>query len=100
MLSRVADSLYWMARYIERAENTARFIDVNLQMSLDAPITFSNQWAPVIAITGNVETFKERYDAEPGSAYLFRPDGYVAARFRHPAREAIAAALSRAAGLN
>lgn len=42
----------------------------------------------------------QRYDAEPGSAYLLRPDGYVAARFRHPTREAIAAALSRAAGLN
>ena len=53
MLSRTADHLYWMARYIERAENTARFIDVNLQMSLDAPITFSNQWEPVIAITGS-----------------------------------------------
>lgn len=42
----------------------------------------------------------KRYDAEPASAYLLRPDGYVAARFRHPTREAIAAALSRAAGLN
>ncbi|MGL9619447.1 FAD-dependent oxidoreductase [Bradyrhizobium sp. U531] len=41
-----------------------------------------------------------RYDAEPGTAYLLRPDGYVAARFRHPTREAIAAALSRAQGLN
>lgn len=42
----------------------------------------------------------KRYDAAPGSAYLLRPDGYVAARFRHPTREAIVAALSRAAGLN
>jgi 3-(3-hydroxy-phenyl)propionate hydroxylase len=42
----------------------------------------------------------KRYDAEPGSAYLLRPDGYVAARFRHPTRAAIAAALSRAEGLN
>lgn len=42
----------------------------------------------------------KRYDAEPGSAYLLRPDGYVAARFRHPTPEAIAAALSRAQGLN
>lgn len=41
----------------------------------------------------------KRYDADPGSAYLLRPDGYVAARFRHPTREAVAAALSRAAGL-
>ena len=61
MLSRVADSLYWMARYIERAENTARFIDVNLQMSLDAPITFSEQWEPLIRITGDMEGFRELY---------------------------------------
>lgn len=42
----------------------------------------------------------KRYDAEPGSAYLLRPDGYVAARFRRPTREAVVAALSRAQGLN
>ncbi len=41
-----------------------------------------------------------RYDAEPGTAYLLRPDGYVAARFRHPTRSAIDAALARAAGHN
>jgi 3-(3-hydroxy-phenyl)propionate hydroxylase len=39
-----------------------------------------------------------RYDAEPGAAYLLRPDGYVAARFRHPTRTAIEAALVRASG--
>jgi 3-(3-hydroxy-phenyl)propionate hydroxylase len=39
-----------------------------------------------------------RYDAEPGSAYLLRPDGYVAARFRHPTRRAIEAVLARASG--
>lgn len=38
-----------------------------------------------------------RYDATPGAAYLLRPDGYIAARFRHPTRSAIEAALSRAA---
>jgi len=41
-----------------------------------------------------------RYDAEPGTAYLLRPDGYVAARFRHPTREGLDAALARAAGIN
>jgi 3-(3-hydroxy-phenyl)propionate hydroxylase len=41
-----------------------------------------------------------RYDAEPGTAYLLRPDGYVAARFRHPTHQALDAALKRAAGLN
>ena len=42
----------------------------------------------------------KRYDAEPGTAYLLRPDGYVAARFRHPTRSALDAALARAAGLD
>jgi 3-(3-hydroxy-phenyl)propionate hydroxylase len=41
-----------------------------------------------------------RYDAEPGTAYLLRPDGYVAARFRRPTRAALDAALARAAGIN
>jgi 3-(3-hydroxy-phenyl)propionate hydroxylase len=41
-----------------------------------------------------------RYDASPGTAYLLRPDGYVAARFRHPTRPAIEAALARAAVTN
>jgi 3-(3-hydroxy-phenyl)propionate hydroxylase len=42
----------------------------------------------------------QRYDAEPGTAYLLRPDGYVAARFRKPQRPALEAALARAQGLN
>jgi 3-(3-hydroxy-phenyl)propionate hydroxylase len=41
----------------------------------------------------------KRYDAEPGTAYLLRPDGYVAARFRHPTRPALEAALARACAL-
>ena len=41
-----------------------------------------------------------RYDAEPGATYLLRPDGYVAARFRHPTRAVLEAAMSRAAALN
>jgi 3-(3-hydroxy-phenyl)propionate hydroxylase len=41
-----------------------------------------------------------RYDAEPGTAYLLRPDGYVAARFRHLSRPALESALARAAGQN
>ena len=49
-------------------------------------------------ISDAVDALRTRYDAKPGTAYLFRPDGYVAARFRHPTRGAIEAALSRATG--
>ncbi len=45
MLSRVADSLYWMSRYLERAEHTARLIDVDLQLRLDqSPEVGSVRW--------------------------------------------------------
>lgn len=63
MLSRVADSIYWMTRYIERAENVARFIDVNLQLMLDLPAGIMEQWAPLVDITDDQVLFQERYGA-------------------------------------
>jgi uncharacterized alpha-E superfamily protein len=63
MLSRVADSLCWMSRYIERAENVARFIDVNVHMTLDLPIGAVEQWDPLVATTGDHDKFIERYGA-------------------------------------
>ena len=48
MLSRVADSIYWMSRYVERAENVARFIDVNLNLTLDLGPDMASQWAPLV----------------------------------------------------
>lgn len=61
MLSRVADSIYWMSRYIERAENVARFIDVNLNLMLDFPGGSGQQWQPVVDITGDTDDFSDRY---------------------------------------
>ena len=61
LLSRVADSVYWMARYIERAENVARFIDVNLHLQLDLPLAPANQWQPLIETTGDMAEFTKRY---------------------------------------
>lgn len=61
MLSRVADSIYWMNRYVERAENVARFVDVNLNLLLDAPLGMEQQWDPIVITTGDQEIFRQRY---------------------------------------
>jgi uncharacterized alpha-E superfamily protein len=61
MLSRVADSVYWMSRYIERAENVARFIDVNYNLTLGEGNELSEQWAPLVYATGDHEAFAARY---------------------------------------
>jgi uncharacterized alpha-E superfamily protein len=62
MLSRVADSLYWMSRYVERAENVARFIDVNTWLSLDLPDGYEEQWSPLISTTGDDALFHSCYE--------------------------------------
>jgi len=61
MLSRVANSIYWMCRYIERAENVARFISVNLNLLLDMPSERGKHWDPLVLITGDQELFEEHY---------------------------------------
>lgn len=63
MLSRVAESIYWISRLIERAENVARFIDVNLQLMIDAPAAFDQQWLPLVYTTGDQALFQQRYQA-------------------------------------
>lgn len=61
MLSRVADSFYWMCRYIERAENLARFVDVNLNLSMDGRLTAAHQWRPLVDTTGDAPWFDAHY---------------------------------------
>ena len=61
MLSRVAESIYWLNRYIERAENVARFIDVNLHRMLDLPGESDDQWEPLVNTTGDRAIFEENW---------------------------------------
>ena len=62
MLSRVANSIYWMARYLERADCVARFIDVNTHLMLDLALDQNSaQWYPLIATSGDDEDFTKRY---------------------------------------
>jgi uncharacterized alpha-E superfamily protein len=62
VLSRVADSVYWVSRYIERAENIARFIDVNLRLALDLAPGTGEQWEPLVLITADLPLFNQHYD--------------------------------------
>src|SRR3954467_2435650 len=72
MLSRVAASMFWLNRYIERAENVARFVDVNWHLILDLSIKEEEQWLALINTTGDREVFLERYGkATPGNVIKF-----------------------------
>src|ERR1041385_657246 len=65
MLSRTADSLYWMARYIERAENMARVADVACRMDLMRPLDQDPVviWQPALEAAGDPVGFAERHGA-------------------------------------
>ena len=71
MLSRVAESVYWMSRLVERAENLARFIGVNLHLSLDLPGHEGEQWKPLIVASGDEGPFAARY-GEPTRRNVIR----------------------------
>jgi len=60
MLARVAENIYWMARYLERAENTARLVSVNASLLLDLPRGYEPGWLPLIDMTGSRELFDAR----------------------------------------
>jgi uncharacterized alpha-E superfamily protein len=57
VLSRVGDAIYWASRYVERAENVARFIEVNLNSMLETPILQRTSWRPLVMTTGDQEYF-------------------------------------------
>ena len=71
MLSRVAESVYWMSRYVERAENVARFIGVNFQLTLDNPSMSDQQWLPLVNTSGDHEDFAKRYGAPTQENVLY-----------------------------
>lgn len=62
MLSRLAENLYWHGRYLERAEDLARLVNVNANLNMDLPTGLNAGWEPLVRITGNAEVFHERHD--------------------------------------
>lgn len=61
MLSRVANAIYWMSRYLERAGNLARVIEVNWHLTLDLPDAEATEWRGLIEASGDQAVFDERY---------------------------------------
>jgi len=63
MLSRIADSLFWLARYMERAEDTARILDVNYHMLLEqSQQTYRLRWDPLVVMAGEEKRFRDTYE--------------------------------------
>ncbi len=84
MLSRVGDSTYWMGRYIERAENNARLLDVNVQMLLDFESrgveTERQFWGPILSTLEDTELFNHLHEEFTAAAVL----DYVTFERRNP----------------
>src|SRR3569833_2054296 len=71
MLSRVADSLYWMSRYLERAENTVRQLDVAMSLMLDSGgASAESHWQRLIAALSNPAGFEWSGDVAPTARKL------------------------------
>ncbi len=63
MISRVAEHCFWMSRYLERTENTARILEVNQTLLLDFDVPVEQQWQPLLIISG-IHDFPGELDAE------------------------------------
>jgi uncharacterized alpha-E superfamily protein len=59
MISRVAESCYWLGRYVERTESVARLVAINRLIVLDAGLRGAQRWQPVLAVMGEQENFDE-----------------------------------------
>lgn len=72
LLSRTADSLYWIARYMERAENLARILRVSDRLSLmpAGSDPTGNEWHTAVVVSGCEDGFYEKYDAADAGSVI------------------------------
>ena len=91
MLSRIAESLFWLGRYIERAEDTARILDVNYHMLLEeSQRSYRLRWEPLIIMAGEENRFRQLYD-EANAENVFE---FLA--FRHDNPSSIVQCIAKA----
>ncbi len=91
MLSRVAENIYWMARYIERAENTARLLSVSSHLLLDLPRTTPISWASLVSLISAEEAFNSRYPSADEASVIH----FLAADRDNPSSILSALAMAR-----
>ncbi|NNE43946.1 MAG: alpha-E domain-containing protein, partial [Gemmatimonadetes bacterium] len=76
MISRVAESCFWLHRHLERVDRTARNVDVNRAFVLDSQLEDTETWWPLLVVSGEGPRFLERFgpdaaaDGEHVQAYL------------------------------
>lgn len=63
MISRVADSCFWLTRYLERVDTWSRLLDVTASFSLDVGADASGRWRPLVIVVGQEQDFLERIGA-------------------------------------
>ena len=63
MLSRSAERLYWLARYLERTENIARLVSVHMNLLMDLPKGVEMGWRQLIMITASEQAFNKSYNS-------------------------------------
>lgn len=64
MISRVAENCLWLARYAERAETTARTLDVHLSLYLDSGVHELEEWRPLVVVVGQEQAFLASHGAD------------------------------------
>ena len=68
-LSSTAKRSYWLGRYLERAENTARIVSVNANLLIDLPVRLPLGWQPLVDITGADDLFADIYE-DPSETHV------------------------------
>jgi uncharacterized alpha-E superfamily protein len=90
LLSRVAESVYWIGRYLERTEGMARLGQVHTELFLDLPKSAGLDWSPLLAVTGSGQLFAEHH-AEATEEHVI---SFLAAEATNPG--SILSSLARA----
>ncbi len=81
LLARMAEATYWTGRYLERAECTARIIQVHADTHVDLPVGEDVGWEPLLAIAGVGDEFAARFDPAATPPHTLRPMAWGSAPF-------------------